>query len=68
MAKYNKENADLIQSLNFGGITELKVKCILTSFTGGETWTISEQFGDIGAQPGDKFLGVDLKGLKLISE
>lgn len=61
-------NADLIQSLNFDGINELEVKCILTSYTGGETWTIMKQLGDIEAQPSDKFLGVDLAGLELISE
>lgn len=68
MAKFNKENAEIIQSLNFNGINELKTKCILTSYTGGETWVISKQFGNVSAQPDNKFLGVNIEGLKLISE
>ena len=54
-----------IGSLNFDGVNEIEVKCLLSSKNGGKTWILAKQLSDIVIYPGDKLASLEIEGIEL---
>lgn len=54
-----------IGSLNFDGVDEIDVECILMSKNGGKTWTLYKQTSDIIVYPGEKLASLEIEGIEL---
>lgn len=54
-----------IRSLNFDGVDEIEVKCILRSKNGGKTWILYKQLSDIVIYPDDRLASLEIEGIEL---